>query len=148
MTVVPRLLVGVSSSQDVVVTITLDGALNPPPALSVISDAFTKSYAYSAATKSWSAKLGAGNYVLRIDADSAAVITAWSVSTSVPVTFANHRYQVVDDPISTTVSWSGSMTVSRGDPKNPWPPPDPGFKVEDWYARALRVAHASVAREG
>lgn len=148
MTLVPRLLVGISSSQDVTVTLTLDGAMSQFPTLSVISDAWTKSYAYSAAGKAWIAKLPAGDFILRIDADSTAAIKAWTVETSVPVTFANHRFQVADDPISTTVSWPGSTAISRGDPKNPWPPPDAESTVEDWYARALRVASGSVAREG
>lgn len=146
------LLVGVSSDADFTLTVTLPPASPPTapvPDLVVKNDAWSKGYAYSASAKKWTTPtLASGSYIVRLDVPATTTPPVVTVTASKPVYFSSHRTHGSSDPISTTRTWQTTTAVTRGDPKDPWPPPGAPYSEEDWFQRALRVANAALPKDG
>jgi|GEM_PF-3215267 len=91
---------------DLVATPRPAGGVTPPPV----------NGAYNTATKEWTLTLAAGDYIVRLD------LATWFAGT-LPIT-ASSPADFVYFTAGASVAWTDTVAIGRGDPKDPWPPPN------------------------
>jgi len=124
-----KLIFGLHTTWDFV-TIAITGQpVDPTTVLTVFKSGIANpaTVSWDANKGTWSIKLEAGDYLLRIDVPGKPEWWAGSLPIAVAdrpdVTFVFHGPETDPVNIHQTLAWTAAATATPEDPKDPWPPP-------------------------